>query len=59
MAEINERASVSVDCFSPTTSTAVSEEIQKLSENVSEKLSTFIDGQIESLKLLFSLKLIF
>uniref|UniRef100_A0A915DYQ0 Biogenesis of lysosome-related organelles complex 1 subunit 7 n=1 Tax=Ditylenchus dipsaci TaxID=166011 RepID=A0A915DYQ0_9BILA len=46
MAEINERASTSIDCPVSPTST-VPEEIHKLSENVADKVFSFVQGQVQ------------
>lgn len=47
MAEINERASTSVDCpISP--SSTVSEEIRYLSGDAFDKISAFVQGQVDS-----------
>ena len=47
MAEINERASTSVDCpLSP--SSTVSEEIRYLSGDAFDKISAYVQGQVDS-----------
>jgi hypothetical protein len=47
MAEINERASTSVDCpLSP--SSSVSDEIRYLSADSFDKISTYVQGQVDS-----------
>lgn len=46
MAEINERATTSVDCpLSPTLT--VSDQMQRLSETASEKIYAFVNGEIQ------------
>ncbi|KAI1726526.1 biogenesis of lysosome-related organelles complex-1 subunit 2 domain-containing protein [Ditylenchus destructor] len=47
MAEINERASTSVDCPMSPVST-VSDEVHKLAENAADKVYSFVQGQIQS-----------
>uniref|UniRef100_A0A7E4UPW0 Biogenesis of lysosome-related organelles complex 1 subunit 2 n=1 Tax=Panagrellus redivivus TaxID=6233 RepID=A0A7E4UPW0_PANRE len=46
MSEINERASASVDC--PMSPLSVSDEVRRLSDNVFQKVSTFVRGQVQS-----------
>lgn len=54
MAEINERASTSVDCPMSPVST-VSDEVHKLAENAADKVYSFVQGQIQSKALLSSI----
>lgn len=48
MAEINERASNSIDCpLSPTVS--ISNDVQRISKEMSDKVYTFIHGEMEGI----------
>ncbi|KAE9546223.1 hypothetical protein FO519_010565, partial [Halicephalobus sp. NKZ332] len=46
MSEINERASANVDC--PMSPLSATDEVRKLSDNVYDKVSTFVMGQVSS-----------
>ena len=45
MGEINERASVSVDC--PMSPLSASDEVRQLSNDVFNKVSGFVNGQVQ------------
>ena len=55
MSEINERTSANVDC--PMSPLSATDEVRKLSDNVYDKVSTFVMGQVSS-KSLFHISIL-